>query len=117
MWVLNGFEWFWGLGGAGGGGTPFTANNEEGSADSSKPEGTPPGEGNYGVIFGTQMWYILMVFTMRSRDPNGGLILVAFGSLLRCLGGVRGFKRGVQRVPSSMIRKILGHRSLLRCLG
>ncbi len=48
--VLNGFG---ALGGAGGGGTPFTAQNEEGSVDSSKTEGTPPGRGHFGVIFWT----------------------------------------------------------------
>ena len=48
--VLSGFG---ALGGAGGGGTPFTAQNEEGSADSSKTEGTPPRGGLWGVIFGT----------------------------------------------------------------
>ena len=45
------------------------------------------------------MWHILMVFTMRSRDPNGGPNLVALGSLLRCLGCLRGPKRVVLRVP------------------
>ena len=43
--VLNGFG---ALGGAGGGGTPFTAQNEEGSADSSKAEGTDVAN-TYGV--------------------------------------------------------------------
>ena len=31
----------------------FTAKNEEGSADSSKTEGTPPRGGLLGIIFGT----------------------------------------------------------------
>ena len=34
-------------------GPPFTAQNEEGSADSSKTEGAPPRGGHFGVIFGT----------------------------------------------------------------
>ncbi len=50
---LNGFEWFWSLGGAGEGGTPVTAQNEKGSADSLKAEGTPPGESHFGVMFGS----------------------------------------------------------------
>ena len=54
MLDLYGFEWFWSLGGAQrGGGTPFNAQNEEGSADSSKTEGTPPRGGLLGSIFGT----------------------------------------------------------------
>ena len=31
----------------------FTAQNEEGSVDSSKTEGTPPGRGHFGVMFWT----------------------------------------------------------------
>ena len=80
-----------------GGGTPFNAQNEEGSADSSKTEGTPQRGVILGSFFGPQMWHILMVFTMRSRDPNGVPKLVALGSLLRCLGCPRGPKRVVLR--------------------
>ncbi len=36
-----------------GGGTPFNAQHEEGSADSSKTEGTRPRGGLFGTIFGT----------------------------------------------------------------
>ena len=78
--VLSGFG---ALGGAGGGGTPFTAQNEEGSADSSKTEGTPPGGVIFGSSFGPQMWHIFMVFTMRSRGPKGGQKVVLLGSYLR----------------------------------
>ena len=100
MRVLNGFRWFWSLGGAQrGGGPPFNAQNEEGSADSSKTEGTPPGRVFWGSFLGPQMWHILMVFTMRSRDPNGGPNFVALGSLLPCLGCPRGPKRVVLRAP------------------
>ena len=53
MRILNGFGWFWGLGGAGGGETPFNAKNEEGSADSSKIEGAPQKGGHFWVMFRT----------------------------------------------------------------
>ena len=48
--VLSGFG-VWGV--PKGGGTPFNAQNEEGSADSSKTEGTPPRGGLLGIMFGT----------------------------------------------------------------
>ena len=53
------------------------------AADSSKTEGTPPGGVILGSFFGPQMWYILMVFTMRSRGPKGFQKVVLLGSYLR----------------------------------
>ena len=115
MRILNGFGWFWGLGGAGGGETPFNAKNEEGSADSSKTEGTPQRGVLLGSCFGPQMWQILMVFTRVrrfqalqaiggdwaptlvvsdvQRGPKRGVFEGSRGSLLRCLGRFRGFRR------------------------
>ena len=82
----------------------FTAQNEEGSADSSNIEGTPQMGVVLGSYFGPQMWHIPVVFTMRSRDPNGGQEGVLLGSYLRCLGRSRG-ENGV----------LVG--SYLRCFG
>ena len=101
MLVLGGF----GVLGVPEGGRPhFTAKDEEGSADSSKIEGTPQIGVVLGSYFGPQMWQIPVVFAMRSRDPKGGQEGVLLGSYLRCLGR----SRGDNGVPVG---------SYLRCLG
>ena len=87
MLVLGGF----GVLGVPEGGDPhFTAKDEEGSAYSSKIEGTPQKGVVLGSHFGPQMWQIQVVLAMRSRDPKGGSKMVLFGSYLRCLGRSRG---------------------------
>ena len=95
------------------GGRPhFTAKDEEGSADSSKIEGTLQRGIVLGSYFGPQMWQIPVVFTMRSRDPKGGQEGVLLGSYLRCLGRSRG-EHGV-RVGSYL--QCLGRFRGFRCL-
>ena len=47
------------------------------------------------------MWQILMVFTMRSRDPKGGPKGMVLGSYLRCLGRVMGQKGVFLRDPGA----------------
>ena len=81
---LYGFEWFWSSWGCRRGGGPLLLPRmRKVRADSSKTEGTPPGGVILGSLFGLQMWHILMVFTMRSRDPKGGQKVVLLGSYLR----------------------------------
>ena len=85
--VLNGF----GVLGVPEGGRPhFTAKDEEGSADSSKIEGTPQGWIMLGSLFGPQMRHIQVVFTMRSRFPKGGPKGMHVGSYVRCLERFKG---------------------------
>ncbi len=76
--VLSGLR---GSGGAREGGGPFTAQNEKGSDDSSKTEGTPQGAGHFGSFLEPQMWHIQVVFTILSRDPRWGSKRDVFGVL------------------------------------